>query len=84
MHDSGNLSDYFLLCECVHGFRVCETHLEIRRIVVSLPNVYNLVLGPLEVQKVPCLYIREYMYLRKQFDRLHGVDSPSRMIRLGE
>ena len=67
-----------------YGIRVCETHLEIRRIVVSLPNVYNLVLGPLEVQRVPCLYIREYMYLRKQFDRLHGVDSPSRMIRLGE
>ena len=36
MHDSGNLSDYFLLCECVHGFRVCETHLESRWIVMLL------------------------------------------------
>ena len=58
MHDSGNLSDYFLLCECVHGFRVCETHLEIRWIVVLLSNVYNPVLVPLEVQKDLCLYIR--------------------------
>ena len=53
MHDSGNLSDYFLLCECVHGFRVCETHLEIRWIVVLLSNVYNPVLVPLRGPEGP-------------------------------
>ena len=68
----------------MHEFRVYETHLEIRWIVVSLPNVYTPVLVPLRGSEGPMVVYSENMYLRKQFDRLHGVDSPSRMIRLGE